>query len=98
MAWHADLGAFDFVVTHQAVHELRHKRHAPSLHAQVAQILKPSGSYLVCDHFHGVDGMKNNDLYMSTGEQAQALAQGGFVSVRCLLSKGGLVLHRASKQ
>lgn len=96
--WHSDLGSFDFVVTHQAVHELRHKRHAASLHARVAQILKPSGRYLVCDHFSGEGGMKNTDLYMSSDEQAQALTQGGFMSVRCLLKEGGLVLHEASIQ
>ncbi|MGH8491834.1 MAG: class I SAM-dependent methyltransferase [Moraxellaceae bacterium] len=96
--WHIDLGAFDFVVTHQAVHELRHKRHATSLHSQVAQILKPSGKYLVCDHFAGADGMKNTDLYMSITEQALALKNGGFSSVLCLLRKGGLVLHGASAQ
>lgn len=96
--WYSDLGAFDFVVTHQAVHELRHKKHAVSLHSKVAQLLKPSGRYLVCDHFAGVDGMKNTDLYMSINEQAQALTEGGFSSVLCLLSKGGLVLHGASIQ
>lgn len=96
--WHSDLGDFDFVVTHQAVHELRHKRHATTLHAQVAELLKPSGRYLVCDHFAGVDGMKNTELYMSICEQAQALLQGGFMSVRHLLTKGGLVLHGASVQ
>ena len=94
--WHIDLGTFDFVVTHQSVHELRHKRHATSLHASVAQILKPSGLYLVCDHFSGAGGMKNTDLYMSSDEQAQALTQGGFMSVRCLRQEGGLVLHGAS--
>lgn len=40
--------------------------------------------------------MKNTDLYMSIDEQAQALTQGGFMSVHCLLTKGGLVLHGAS--
>ncbi|RYX80133.1 class I SAM-dependent methyltransferase [bacterium] len=97
-AWHSDLGAFDFVVTHQAVHELRHKRHATFLHAKVAQLLKPSGKYLVCDHFAGMNGMKNTDLYMSANEQAQSLKQGGFSSVLCLLKEGGLVLHSASIQ
>lgn len=94
--WHADLGKFDFVVTHQAVHELRHKSRAPSLHTKVGELLKPSGSYLVCDHFAGEGGMKNTDLYMTVREQAQALNEGGFPSVVCLLEKGGLVLHRAA--
>ncbi len=34
-AWNAGLGEFDDVITNQAVHEWRHKRHAPLLHAQV---------------------------------------------------------------
>lgn len=97
-AWHSDLGFFDFVITHQAVHELRHKRHAAALHANVARLLMPAGKYLVCDHFSGVDGMKNTELYMSIDEQAQALKQGGFMSVLCLLAKGGLVLHGATIQ
>ncbi len=33
--WRDGLGPFDAVVTNQAVHELRHKRHAAALHAAV---------------------------------------------------------------
>lgn len=95
-SWRDGLGKFDFVVTHQAVHELRHKSRAPSLHARVIELLTPSGAYLVCDHFAGEGGMKNTDLYMTVREQAQALNEGGFSSVVCLLEKGGLVLHRAA--
>ena len=40
--------------------------------------------------------MKNTDLYMTVREQAQALNEGGFPPVVCLLEKGGLVLHRAA--
>jgi predicted methyltransferase len=43
-------------MTNQAVHELRHKRHARELHRQVARLLTPGGSYLVCDHFCGPGG------------------------------------------
>lgn len=89
------LGSFDHVVTHQAVHELRHKRHAPALHAQVRGLLVPGGSYLVCDHFAGEGGMANEQLYMTVQEQRQALRGAGFGEVECLLLKGGLVLHRA---
>jgi SAM-dependent methyltransferase len=94
--WHDGLGKFDFVVTHQAVHELRHKSRASSLHTKVIELLKTSGAYLVCDHFAGEGGMKNNDLYMTVREQAQALNESGFPSVARLLEKGGLVLHRAA--
>src|SRR5262245_58341390 len=37
--WSSGLGRFDCVVTLQAVHELRHKRHALALHRAVKQVL-----------------------------------------------------------
>lgn len=86
---------YDFVVTNQAVHELRHKRHAATLHAQVRGLLAPDASYLVCDHFCGEGGMRNEQLYMSVDEQRQALQLAGFPRVDELLCKGGMVLHRA---
>ena len=93
--WHEGLGRFDAVVTHQAVHELRHKRYAPALHARVRTLLKPGGPYLVCDHFLGEGGMANDQLYMTVGEQAMALRDAGFGEVTEVLRKEGLVLHRA---
>ena len=94
--WIDGLGRFDFVITMQAVHELRHKSHAPALHAQVRTILENGGHYLVCDHHVGADGMKNDRLYMTPEEQRRALEAGGFLSVRELMKKGGLVLHHAA--
>lgn len=94
--WFTGLGAFDCIVTNQAVHELRHKRHAANFHAQVRQLLKTGGVYLVCDHFAGEGGMKNESLYMSIPEQMEALQIAGFTSIRQVLAKGSLVLHRAS--
>lgn len=96
VAWSEGLGQFNFVVTNQAVHELRHKRHAIALHAQVKQLLVPRGSYLVCDHFFGEGGMSNDQLYMSVVEQRQALLSAGYGSVEQVLLKGGLVLHHAT--
>ena len=43
-SWGEGLGKFDFVVTNQAVHELRHKRYASVLHSQVRQLLNPAGN------------------------------------------------------
>ncbi len=94
--WSSGLGKFDFVVTHQAVHELRHKRHASSLHRQVKPLLLGTGAYLVCDHYAGEDGMRNDRLYMSVDEQRQALLAAGFPHVAEIKRKGGLVLHRAA--
>lgn len=93
--WADDLGTFDVVVTLQAVHELRHKSYATGLHAQVRKCLVAGGSYLVCDHFSGPQGMHNNELYMSIEEQKQALEAAGFNPVKQVLVKGTLVLHHA---
>lgn len=54
--WFASLGDFDFVITNQAVHELRHKRYASILHAQVQNVLRPRARYLVSDHHVGEGG------------------------------------------
>jgi SAM-dependent methyltransferase len=94
--WPDGLGTFECVMTNQAVHELRHKRHAPGLHRQVRGLLAPGGMYLVCDHFAGQEGMKNVDLYMSVDEQRAALLEAGFQTVEEVLRKGGLVLHQAT--
>ena len=88
-AWPEGLGQFNFAVTHQAVHELRHKRYALTLHAQVKQLLMPHGSYLVCDHFFGEGGMSNNQLYMTVAEQRQALLSSGYGSVEQACSRVG---------
>jgi ubiquinone/menaquinone biosynthesis C-methylase UbiE len=93
--WFAGLQSFDCVITNQAVHELRHKRHAIGLHHAVRALLKPEGSYLVCDHYAGGDGIRNDQLYMTIQEQKAALLAAGFSRVDQLLAKGGLVLNRA---
>ena len=95
-AWGEGLGAFDFIVTNQAVHELRHKDHAPTLHAQARALLVPGGAYLVCDHWFGEGGLSSDQLYMTVDQQVDALRRGGFVEIETVLVKGGLALHRAS--
>jgi SAM-dependent methyltransferase len=92
-AWVKGLGPFDHVVTHQAVHELRHKRHALGLHRQVRGVLATAGRYLVCDHFAGDGGMQNDQLYMGVEEQRLTLLEAGFARVAPVLLKGGLILY-----
>jgi len=94
-AWVDGLGPFDVVVTHQAVHELRHKDHATTLHAQVRPLLAAGGRYLVCDHHLGGEGLSNDQLYMTVDQQRDALLRAGFTDVEAVLVKGGLALHRA---
>ncbi len=97
VGWADDLGTFDAVVTHQAVHELRHKQYHVELHRAVRSILSPNGVYLVCDHFFGPGGQSNNQLYMSIDEQRECFYQAGFSRVQELLSEDGLVLYRVSE-
>lgn len=94
--WVQGLDGFDAVITNQAVHELRHKRYAEELHRQVAMVLRPSGTHLVCDHFSGPGAMTNDQLYMTAAEQKFAIESAGCTSVLPVLLKGGMVLHRAT--
>jgi SAM-dependent methyltransferase len=94
--WIHGLMDFDAVVTNQAVHELRHKRYAAELHKQVRAVLRPGGIYLVCDHFCGEGGMRDDQLYMTVAEQKAALEFAGYASVDRVLLKEGMVLHRAT--
>jgi ubiquinone/menaquinone biosynthesis C-methylase UbiE len=94
--WPQGLDNFAAVITNQAVHELRHKRHAEELHRLVARVLRPGGIYLVCDHLAGPGGMTNDQLYMTAAEQKAAIESAGYASVIQVFSKGGMVLHRAA--
>jgi ribosomal protein S18 acetylase RimI-like enzyme/predicted O-methyltransferase YrrM len=92
--WDEGLGLFDAVATVQAVHELRHKRHAPALYSAVKNLLKPGGLLLVCDHVVGPGAMSDAALYMTLEEHEAALRDVGFLNTR-LLQHGGLVLYEA---
>jgi ubiquinone/menaquinone biosynthesis C-methylase UbiE len=94
-SWGRSLPPVDVVVTVQAVHELRHKRHARALHATVRRLLRPGGVFLMCDHFVGNGGMTNGELFMTREEHAAALKAGGFAKAAVLLQFGGLILFRA---
>jgi len=94
--WSVGLPMFDAVFSVQAIHELRHKQHAPSLYQIVRSLLRSGGVFFMCDHFIGPDGMIDEALYMTPEEHEHALAAGGFIKVDLLLRKGGLILFRAS--
>ena len=91
--WNRGLGLFDAVITNQAVHELRHKRHAVGLHAGVRATLAPAGIYLVCDHYFGEGGLANDQLYMTPEEQRDALLKAGFSKVARVAGADTLVMH-----
>ena len=91
--WSSDLEIYDAVITNQAVHELRHKRHAVTLHRQVCSLLAPGGLYLVADHYCAADAMQNDQLYMNLQEQGRALEEAGY-SAEKVLVLGGRALWR----
>jgi cyclopropane fatty-acyl-phospholipid synthase-like methyltransferase len=95
--WTDGLGAFDCVVTNQAVHELRHKSYAAALHADVSGVLVDGGLYLMCDHFVSQGAMSNNKLYMTKEEHRAALHGCGFSALEIIKSFDTLVLYRAIK-
>lgn len=90
-------GRFDCVVSMQAVHELRHKRHARRLYEQIYQVLAVPGIALICDHTPFDDSPKSIALYMTEQEQQQALAEAGFANVQIGLSMNGLVLYAGER-
>jgi SAM-dependent methyltransferase len=90
-------GSFDCVVSMQAVHELRHKRHAPRLYEQIYQLLAVPGFVLICDHTPLDDSPKSTALYMTEQEQQHALADNGFANVHVELAVNGLVLYAGER-
>jgi len=93
--WSAELPTFNSVVSMQAVHELRHKRHAALFYRAVRSLLQTGGIFLMCDHFAGEGGMTDTALYMTPEEHEQALLAGGFSRPRELRRDRGLILFRA---
>ena len=95
--WTSGLSSYDAVVTLQAVHELRHKRHAASLYEAVTALLRPGGVFLVCDHVCGEGGLADASLFMSRDEHRNALLEAGF-SAHELRHENGMVLYRAQRE
>jgi SAM-dependent methyltransferase len=96
-AWPAEVeGPFDFVFSLQAVHELRHKRHAPRLYRQVRALLSPGAELVVCDHLpEGAFTPRHRRLFLSQTENLTALAESGFVEPRLVWSEHAMALYRA---
>ena len=92
--WYANLGEFDFVITMQAVHELRHKEYVPALLSDVRSVLSPGGTFLYCDHHCGEGGLDNSELYMLREEQHTVL-NSHFSPVSLVYAEGSLILWEA---
>lgn len=87
---------YDFIIIHQALHELRHKQHAANFHKIIRTLLNPDGIYLVCDHLCVPHAMQNNQLYMNKQEHLDALSQASFQEIKMPLEIEGLCLFEMS--
>jgi ubiquinone/menaquinone biosynthesis C-methylase UbiE len=90
-------GPFDCVLSMQAVHELRHKRHALRLYERVYQVLAVPGRIMICDHTPFDDSSASAALYMTEREQQESLAAAGFCDVRIELRMESLVLYTGER-
>jgi SAM-dependent methyltransferase len=96
-SWPGEVGGpIDLVFSMQAVHELRHKRHAPRLYRQIRALLRPGAELVVCDHLpEGAPTPQHRRLLMTTSENLAALADSGFPDPRLVWSEHNMALYRA---
>jgi len=90
-------GPFDCVLSMQAVHELRHKRHALRMYEQVYQVLTVPGRIMICDHTPFDDSSASTALYMTEREQQEALAEAGFTNVHIEITMDSLALYAGER-
>jgi SAM-dependent methyltransferase len=96
--WTGEVGAlYDSLVTIQAVHELRHKRHAVTFYKECRGLLKHDGLLLVCDRLPQNDSERDRALFMTEDEQLTALRQAGFGNAEVLLRTPERVACQAVK-
>lgn len=95
-AWVADLGTFDAIVTQQAVHETRHKRHALPLFQRARTLLAPGGAMLYCDGYLVDPAAPLAALTLERADQPRVLERAGFVDVRRLHDEGSMALYHAT--
>lgn len=90
-SWPDELGTFDAVVTMQAAHETRHKRHLVPLLERARAVLDPGGILLYADHYLTPD-TKLRALNPAREDQPRALEQAGLVDVHLRHDEGGMAL------
>ncbi|MBL0219545.1 MAG: class I SAM-dependent methyltransferase [Myxococcales bacterium] len=89
--WANDLGMFDAVVTLQAAHETRHKRHLVPLLERARSVVAPGGVLLYADHYLTPE-TKLPALAPARDEQPLALERAGFVEVELRYEEGNMAL------
>jgi cyclopropane fatty-acyl-phospholipid synthase-like methyltransferase len=93
--WPEDLGVFDAIVTMQAAHETRHKRHVVPLFERARTLLVPGGLMLYCDGYLHPE-TKLPALVFDRADQPRALERAGFLDVRLLHDEGNQALYSAT--
>jgi SAM-dependent methyltransferase len=94
--WPAGLGLFDAIVTQQAVHETRHRRHALPLFQRARTLLVPGGLMLYCDGYLVDPEGELAALVLERADQPLVLERAGFLDVRLLHDEGNLALYGAT--
>jgi len=90
-AWPGDLGMFDAVVTLQAAHETRHKRHLVPLLARARTVVSPGGLLLYADHYVTPE-TKLPALFPARADQPLALERAGYVEIQLCHEEGNMAL------
>lgn len=89
-------GRFDVVLSLQAVHELRHKRHAPRLYQEIRSVMSSPGELVVCDHLpDGAHTPRHRVLYLTISESLALLSQAGFRDAAVVWSEHEMAMYRA---
>ncbi len=90
-AWAANLGTFDALVTLQAAHETRHKRHLVPLLERARTVVAPGGVLLYADGYLTPE-TKLAALFATRADQPLALQHAGFVDVELRHEEGNMAL------
>ena len=94
--WPEGLGEFDAVVTLQAAHETRHKRHLVPLLERARTVTALDGVLLYADGYEMPD-TKLPGLMPARDDQPLALQRAGFVDVELLHEEGAMALWRGTR-
>lgn len=90
-AWPDGLGTFDAVVTLQAAHETRHKRHLVPLLERARTVVAPGGVVLYADHYLTPE-TRWPALMPARADQPLALERAGLVDVELRHEEGTMAL------
>ncbi|HEV7557449.1 MAG TPA: class I SAM-dependent methyltransferase [Kofleriaceae bacterium] len=89
--WPRELGTFDAIVTLQAAHETRHKRHLVPLLERARTVVAPGGVLLYADHYLTAE-TKLPALVPARADQRLALEKAGFVEIQLRYEEGNMAL------